>query len=367
MKKFLCKLHICVFVITILSLCILPIFSAQQSVSQYSDSLFIGGESTQRYLYLNSHNDVYVDTIIPIYDNSEDEMREWLVQTPTLIPHIVNYGINEGYGNTQLTNQWKYTSSIYYHYDEIDTYNYPIAEIGTYGYTDTELAEHYRYYTYGIVPSTIANHRVIIMGTCVYDQWDVPLVIDAPNYDIQIEANLNTYRISDGKLLTITQDIRGRGQIALDKSAFDRHPVGGNDNVYWITYKIYCIPYPIASDTDEVKLHIPCDTNEEFLLGNTNIVGNDPVYRYMQLPHLEGVGGVLHIDSNGTYNVRTVSQVVVNVPQNISWSGMFEWIFDSIGAFMNFEIAPNWTLGTLFSILIAVTVAIWALKTFSGG
>lgn len=360
------RFFVIISLVFILILTVLPTFSAQQSISQYGDSLFIA-DSSQSYYYLNAHNNVYVDTPIPVYDTSEDEMREWIVQTPVLLPHIVNNGINYGYGNTQLTNQWKYVSSIYYHYDEVDTYNYTIAEIGSYGYSDTVLAENYRYYTYGVVPNNLSTHKVVITGICVFDQYDVPLVIDAPNYDIQVKATLNTYRLSDGQSLSVTEDIRTRQRLSLNKDTFNRHPVGGNDNMYWIEYSIICDPYPSTLSGDEVKISIPCDTDNEFNFNNPNIVAVDPVYRYLSINHNEGVGGIIVITENGSYNVRDASQVNVSVPQTISWGGMFDWIFDSVGAIMNFEIAPGWSLGVMFSILIAVGVALWALKTFSGG
>lgn len=78
------------------------------------------------------------------------------------------------------------------------------------------------------------------------------------------------------------------------------------------------------------------------------------------------VGGNLNIIANGSYNVKDYSTVSVNVPQNVGWSGMFDWLFDSMGAFLGFEIAPGWSLGILMTVIVGLAVAIWAIRVFLG-
>ena len=77
--------------------------------------------------------------------------------------------------------------------------------------------------------------------------------------------------------------------------------------------------------------------------------------------------GTINIDANGTYDVGRYGRAVVNVPQSLEWGGLFDWLFDSVGAFMSFEIAPDWSIGTIMSIVVGLAIAIWAIRVFMGG
>ena len=77
--------------------------------------------------------------------------------------------------------------------------------------------------------------------------------------------------------------------------------------------------------------------------------------------------GQLDITNNGVYSTKYYSSVKVSVPQEISWGGMFDWVVNSAGAFMSFEIAPGWSIGIIMSIIVGLAVAIWAIRVFMGG
>lgn len=124
-------------------------------------------------------------------------------------------------------------------------------------------------------------------------------------------------------------------------------------------YFSYCYSF---SDSDFVGLENGSDGRN----GGSNIVNSWAMQQYYDqniLPDL----GQLKIESNGYYSTRQYSSVLVDVEQNITWGGMFDWIFDSIGAFMGFEIAPGWTIGVIMSIIVGLAIAIWAIRVFMGG
>lgn len=77
--------------------------------------------------------------------------------------------------------------------------------------------------------------------------------------------------------------------------------------------------------------------------------------------------GQLNINHNGVYSTKYYSSVKVEVPQEVSWRGMFDWLIDSAGAFMTFEIAPGWTIGIILTFIVGLSVALWAIKVFMGG
>lgn len=75
---------------------------------------------------------------------------------------------------------------------------------------------------------------------------------------------------------------------------------------------------------------------------------------------------VMEITVNGRYNVLGKEYVDVNVPQNMAESA-FGWLLDVGGAALQFEIAPGYTIGGIFTFVVGFALIIWLLKVFLGG
>ena len=77
--------------------------------------------------------------------------------------------------------------------------------------------------------------------------------------------------------------------------------------------------------------------------------------------------GTLTITNNGVYSTKYYDTVEVNVPQELEWGGLYDWLVGSFNAFTSFEIAPGWSIGIILSVVVGLAVIMWILKIFLGG
>ena len=77
--------------------------------------------------------------------------------------------------------------------------------------------------------------------------------------------------------------------------------------------------------------------------------------------------GTLTINNNGVYSTKYYDTVDVNVPQELEWGGLYDWLVGSFNAFTSFEIAPGWSIGIILSVVVGLAVIMWILKIFLGG
>lgn len=233
-------------------------------------------------------------------------------------------------------------------------------------YNDTELYTQ-ELHGFGITAGYVnVSNVVYIKGKLTY-------VVEMPegNADryMVVERNIDTYKfISSDQTLYI--DYTLDNSLELDSAVSVMSKFEGEVLVRYGNNETTRVSYVEDLSLDFSNRVSYSDTNLAGFSGDEYVsistAFNELYYNAMGDTPIEPVG-TLSILDNGFYNVKEYAYVNVNVPQNVSWGGMFDWLFDSMGAFMGFEIAPGWSIGIVMTIIVGLAIAIWVLKVFLGG
>lgn len=413
-KKIYAICTTCLTMIILLTLCIMPIGAVYSEDYSFSvgDTTSSGEFTAERFWERSNKAQAYIlPTYQPYHDDMlEDAVAERLSYTPVNMPQYVvptfplgqevydsygsldtittmnSYTVNGSYypilgGSVQLVKLEKTTATqgvIQYKLTTTPTDRFAQ---GTRELWVGDIYSAYEYHPYTDNPNqvelnglTITNQSsgTVVVYLCGTMDWageaneEYPetgsVAIDSyvllnPNYSVTIDRTL-----IEGETNGVTPIMtRWSGTIMVRYGNDCESSVLYTEN--FNDYYSQCYSY---SDQNLVGMSNAQDGKN----GGFSIVRSWAMQQYMgkvlePIPPINPTGN-LNITENGSYYVRNYETVSVNVPQSVEWSGMIDWIFDSIGAFLDFEIAPDWSVGTLMTLVVGLAVAIWAIRVFMG-
>lgn len=91
-----------------------------------------------------------------------------------------------------------------------------------------------------------------------------------------------------------------------------------------------------------------------------------PYYYSEQLFIIDNFNGALTLSTINRSAVNSITNLYTPVVSldNLSWS---DWLVNSVGGFMNFQIAPNLSLSDLLALLVGMSLFMVFLRVFAGG
>lgn len=328
---------------------------------------------------------------VPVFDTNEDEVRISNNYLPLYIPTTINTGMvttsnydtsSVAIGTSHYSSTYQYGQNVY----NVNSPSYLLMNVGVadpYGNTNNIKSAGFAFINNSInTPSTL-YFRGSVYGRTINSRSYSFILNGTTSYKVYIKGGFSIYNMS-GELerYAVTNAvISSIGNFVFDiKSVLGDSVYNSLSNAYdlseWVFSGSIAVAYDDSSVTQFPSLQVYYDSSKPFIDEMTNFsyssqydsysVYDDPIISFFEGSQTSAPE-FLEVTANGTYNIRKPTYVTVNVPQTVAWSGMFDWIIDSFGAFLGFEIAPGWSLGIIMTIVIGLAVAIWVLKVFLGG
>lgn len=412
-KKIRACCAIFITLIMLFSLCITPIgaYKSDEYALQIGDINTLGEFSNIRFWErLNKMQAYVVPTSQYYYDGILAEMSPKLSYTPVSLPQYVTNPMTlpdideDDYSDLdKIMSLWSYTDGT--EYQTPISSNISISKLSNGGSAYTGTMK------YTITPTTTqtvdSSYRILWVGDTY--SYDVTHNYDGVANDVDITGLRITNPADSGGSVVVY--LLGTMQYLGSAEGLDKSPTGSLDlNTYVFLNPGYSVSIDdvlIEGQTGDVipiqtrfsgsimirygeGTSLPVEFEEQYndyfsvcySYSDYNLVGleygsdgrnggsdivNSWAINYYMNQSLEPDYGQKEITSNGVYSTKNYTSVKVDVPQEIAWSGLWDWLFDSAGAFMAFEIAPDWSIGVILSIIVGLAVAIWAIRVFMGG
>lgn len=327
-------------------------------------------------------------TNFPLYNYDESENRMWSVFSQVRLPRHVQFDnptINDN-NVTMPDIQGTYVNEVYATQGGVGATQVVVTPINVLNsvynkrvqYTVAPSQGAYGEIAYYLSGASYFERKEFSNGNSIEEGFEISLPSTGA-YTVDIEGVFHLtkgdirYELPVEHFLTYIPTQYERDIISITPDYLQLQASGGvsefDRGVF--TGSIYITSYTSDAVYPTFTNYFSDNYKQTLKVSNTDIVdgynvNSDPLLSYTYAKTDIDVG-VLEITQNGFYSVDRYKAVNVNVPQTVGWSGMFDWLFDSMGAFLGFEIAPGWSLGILMTVIVGLAVAIWAIRVFMGG